>query len=337
VGAAIMTKLSVHKSNVNGVVALLLMLLLILLASPIATAAPLTIRGSGPVMVSQETIQLGQIAKVSGGPPPLRRTVQQIDLGSAPKPGRSTTIDGDEITRRLKANRIDLARVHLEIGAPIKVTRKSVSLKAARIKAAVTEFLQREMPWPRKAARIKTVRGLQGLDIPAGKIDLKVMASRGCNYLGSVPLAVSIFSNGRFCKKVWVTAVIEVRSQVVMVAKPLGRHQPIAADDVELVTVDLAKVPSQAIKSIEAALGMRTKRKIFPKTILRRDYVEAPYVVQRGDLVQMVASSATLKLTAQGITKERGRRGARIRVENIDSKKEVYATVVDATTVEVQF
>jgi flagella basal body P-ring formation protein FlgA len=82
---------------------------------------------------------------------------------------------------------------------------------------------------------------------------------------------------------------------------------------------------------------MRAKRRIFPKTILRRDYVEAPYLVQRGDLVKIVARSEALQLTAQGITKARGRRGERIRVENIDSKKQVYATVVDAATVEVQF
>jgi flagella basal body P-ring formation protein FlgA len=312
-------------------------LLGILLAPWLATASSLAIRAGGPVEVSQAALQLGQVATVSGGTAALRRTIEQIDLGPAPKPGKSTTIDAETISRRLKRNRIDLARVHLEVSAPIKVTRKSASLKAARIKSAVTAYLRQNMPWPPRSARIKTIRGVEGHKLPAGKIDLKVMASRGCKFLGSVPLAVSIFSNGKFYKKVWVTAVIEVRSQVVMVAKPLGRHQPIGADDVKLVSADLAKVPSQAVKSLEAAIGMRAKRKIFPNTILRHDFVEAPYVVQRGHLVQMVAGSATLKLTARGVTKERGRRGERIRVENIDSKKVVYATVVDGSTVEVQF
>lgn len=309
----------------------------ILLGTGFASATLLTIQAEGPVVVSRDTLLLGQVAKVSGGDAELRRIVKAVNLGPAPKPGKSTTIDADEISRRLKHSRVDLARVDLEVGKPIKVTRKSVSLKATKIEAAVRAFVAREMPWPRKTARIKTIRGIEGLRLPAGKIDLKVMASRDCKFLGSVPLSVSIFSNGELYKKVWVTAVIAVSSQVVMVTKPLGRHQPIGAEDVELVTVDLAKVPSQAIKKMAAAVGMRTKRRIFPKTILRRDYVEAPYVVQRGDLVQMVVSTASLNLTAQGITKERGRRGERIRVANIDSKRVVYATVVDASTVEVQF
>jgi flagella basal body P-ring formation protein FlgA len=221
--------------------------------------------------------------------------------------------------------------------APLPVSDDAVAIEADRIKSAVTQFLKRKMPWDPKIATIKAIRGLKRFKAPAGKLRFKVMAPRGCEYLGSVPLSVSIFAGGAFYKKIWVTADIEVLSQVVMVAKPLGRHQPIKADYLELVKVDLANVPSQAIRSLDEAVGMRAKRRIFPKTILRRDYVEAPYLVQRGDLVKIVARSEALQLTAQGITKERGRRGERIRVENIDSKKQVYATVVDAATVEVQF
>jgi flagella basal body P-ring formation protein FlgA len=212
-----------------------------------------------------------------------------------------------------------------------------LAIEADRIKTAVTQFLKQKMPWDPKTATIKAIRGLKNFKVPAGKVQLTVTAPRGCRYLGSVPLSVSIFVSGQFFRKIWVTADIEVLSQVVMVAKPLGRHQPIKADYLKLVEVDLAEVPSQAIRRIAEAVGMRAKRRIFPKTILRRDYVEAPYLVQRGDLVKIVARSEALQLTARGITKERGRRGERIRVENIDSKKQVYATVVDAATVEVKF
>jgi flagellar basal body P-ring formation protein FlgA len=212
-----------------------------------------------------------------------------------------------------------------------------VTIKADRIQKAVSQFLRQKMPWDPKTATIKAIRGLKDLKAPAGKVRFKVMAPRDGKYLGSVPLPVVIFSNGRLFKKIWVTADIEVLTQVVMVAKPLGRYQPISAADLKLVKVDLAEVPSQAVRRIDEAVGMRAKHRLFPKTILRRDYVEAPYVVQRGDLVRIVARSKLLQLSAQGMTKERGRRGERIRVENIDSNKEVYATVVDKGTVEVQF
>lgn len=300
-------------------------------------AAPLTIQGGGHIAVGQDTVCLGHITKISGGTADLQRAIAAVSFGPSPQPGRSKTIDANEISRRLKGSRIDLAKIQVLVDPPIEVTRKSVTLKSEQIETAVKSFLQREMPWDRKHARIKAIRGAKNLKLPEGKTSLKVMAPRGCKYLGNEPLTVSIFSNGQFYKKVWVTATIEVRSQVVVVTKPLGRHQPISTDDIKLVDVDLSKVPSNALKRLDEAIGMRTKRKIFPKAVLRRDYVEAPHVVQRGDLVQIVARSSVLQLTAQGITKERGRLGERIRVENIDSKKQVYATVVGASTVEVQF
>lgn len=326
---------SMHRS----IPMLLITLLVIWLTSIVQSqaAAPLTIQGGGRVAVSQDTVRLGQIAKISGGAPSLRQAVAAVSFGPAPQPGRSKSIDAKEIKRRLKGNRIDLAGIQVDVKNAIEVSRRSVSLKPDKIKAAVKQFLRREMPWDAKQASIKAIRGTEALNIPEGKVRLKVTAPRGCKYLGNVPLAVSVFSGGQFYKKVWVTATIEVRSQVVVVTKPLGRHQPIGPDDIKLVDVDLSKVPSQALKGLDAAVGMRTKRKLFPKTVLRQDYIEAPHVVQRGDLVKIIARSSVLQLTAQGITKERGRMGERIRVENIDSKKQVYATVVDASTVEVQF
>jgi len=45
-----------------------------------------------------------------------------------------------------------------------------------------------------------------------------------------------------------------------------------------------------------------------------------------------------MRITAMGVVKEReGREGERILVENLDSKKGIYAQVVDSKTVRVDF
>jgi len=51
----------------------------------------------------------------------------------------------------------------------------------------------------------------------------------------------------------------------------------------------------------------------------------------------MIAESDGLKITALGEVRERGRRGERIRVVNLDSKREIYARVLDSKTVKVDF
>lgn len=76
---------------------------------------------------------------------------------------------------------------------------------------------------------------------------------------------------------------------------------------------------------------------MLPREPLNSDLVELPPLVKQGDVVMIAAESETLRVSALGQVKEKGRRGERIRVLNLDSKKEVYALVVDGTTVKVEF
>ena len=101
--------------------------------------------------------------------------------------------------------------------------------------------------------------------------------------------------------------------------------------------MDLADLPSDVIRDPEEVLGKRTKRAISAQTVLRPDLVEFPPVVKRGDVVVIVAETEGLKVTALGEVKKKGRIGERIPVINFDSRKVLYARVVDANTVKIEF
>jgi flagella basal body P-ring formation protein FlgA len=124
---------------------------------------------------------------------------------------------------------------------------------------------------------------------------------------------------------------------VVVSKKPLRKHKPLDEDDIELRKMDLADLPSNVITDPQAVLGKRTRRAIGSKTILRTDLIELPPIVKRGDIVVIVAESNGIRITALGKAKSKGRLGERIPVENFDSKKVLYARVVDSRTVEIEF
>jgi flagella basal body P-ring formation protein FlgA len=60
-------------------------------------------------------------------------------------------------------------------------------------------------------------------------------------------------------------------------------------------------------------------------------------VVDRGDLVTILAESAGVRLTVPGRVMEPGYKNEPVAVENTMSRKKVYATVVDGSTVAVDF
>ncbi len=84
-------------------------------------------------------------------------------------------------------------------------------------------------------------------------------------------------------------------------------------------------------------IGKRTKRVIDASSIFRYNFLEVLPLVKRGDLVTIVAESEALKITTQGVVTEKGCKGEMVRVINTSSRKEVFARVRDARTVEVEF
>jgi flagella basal body P-ring formation protein FlgA len=54
-------------------------------------------------------------------------------------------------------------------------------------------------------------------------------------------------------------------------------------------------------------------------------------------VVTIVAEAGPLRITARGEVKTKGSKGERIAVMNLDSRKRVFARVLDARTVKVEF
>jgi flagella basal body P-ring formation protein FlgA len=87
----------------------------------------------------------------------------------------------------------------------------------------------------------------------------------------------------------------------------------------------------------EVVLGKRTRRAIGAKTVLRTNLIESPPLVKRGDVVVIIAESSGFIITTLGQVKKKGRLGESIPVMNYDSKKILYARVLDSSTVKVDF
>jgi flagella basal body P-ring formation protein FlgA len=70
---------------------------------------------------------------------------------------------------------------------------------------------------------------------------------------------------------------------------------------------------------------------------MRANLVEYPPLVKRGDVVIILVETSGMRITALGQVKKKGRLGESIPVMNYDSKKILYARVLDSSTVKVDF
>ncbi|MEJ2729203.1 MAG: flagellar basal body P-ring formation chaperone FlgA [Deltaproteobacteria bacterium] len=306
---------------------------------PAASGAAQTavVRVHDRVEIDGDDVLLGQIAAIEGSDARWIQQLRDIVIGRAPLPGQTRRYDRHYLEMRLKQHDVDLSAVVLAVPQNVEVARSAVIIEEQELRQMVSDFILRNISRDNKTFRIKEIRVPKGVILPKGRVSYRVVAPRSRELMGKCPIAVDLSVNGQPQKKVWTTATIEILGPVVMTCKPLGRHKPITEDDIELQTMDLSDLPRDVIADPAAVLGKRTRRAIGAQTPLRADLIELPPLVKRGDLVTVIAESNGLKITTLGQVKKKGRLGERIPVVNMDSKKILYARVVDANTVKVDF
>lgn len=214
---------------------------------------------------------------------------------------------------------------------------QKTQLDPGKIREAVKSYIIRYAPWDAKQMRIQQIKFNQAINLPQGKVQLNVTAPKHTDWLGPTAFKVNILVNGIKAKRLTVPANIEVWSDVILSAKPLGKYQPIGKDDIHIKKMNLARVPANAIVRTDVVLGRRANRNIAANCVLRTDQVEIPPIVKRGDIVQVVAESSIMRIAVKGMVQQNGGQGDRIKVINLRSKKIIYAQVINDRTVKVEF
>ena len=251
----------------------------------------------------------------------------------------------NQFLNRLWANRLFIisAATLLSLGVCCNtpfagnLAQKGQTIQPGTIRDAVKNFIVRNAPWNSDQMVIKQIRYNHPVQVSSGRVTLRVSAPKHNDWIGSTPFAVQVMVAGERARRITVPANIEVWSDVIVSVKPLGRHQPIARNDIRVKRMNLARVPSNAVVRMDEAIGRRANRNIAADCILRRDQIETPPIVHRGDIVRIVAQTPVLKITVKGMAKQNGGKGERIKVINLRSKKMIYAQVIDDQTVRVDF
>jgi flagella basal body P-ring formation protein FlgA len=173
--------------------------------------------------------------------------------------------------------------------------------------------------------------------VPAGKISFKLFQKNRIRPKGQVKIIAAVNINGQVENEVMLSGYIDVFESVVCTSRDLKRGEVIKTDDVYLAKRNASRLSPKVLTHINKVSGLRAKHNIKADTCLKEWMLEKSPVVERGDLITIFAESGDLKVTAPGRVLMKGCTGEIIKVQNLMSKKDIYATVVDKSTVMVEF
>ena len=134
---------------------------------------------------------------------------------------------------------------------------------------------------------------------------------------------------------VYVPVTVDIYSDVIVLARSVGRGEILSADDLTTQRMNVAAMSGGHMTDINRAIGMETARTLRPGDTLKPSALREPHVVQKGDAVVLKAGSGGLVVATSGTALNAGSVGTRIRVQNDRSKRVVDALVMGPGMVSV--
>ncbi|MDT8388552.1 MAG: flagellar basal body P-ring formation chaperone FlgA [Thiogranum sp.] len=162
---------------------------------------------------------------------------------------------------------------------------------------------------------------------------LEAAMPRGGREIGNT--TVSVRCNDQQSWGIFITARIDVYSDVLVTRHPLTRGDLVQKDDFERVERNLADLPYGYYSDSAALVGMLTRRTIAAATVVTPQMLQAPKLVKRGELVTVIAETGALSIRTAGKALSDGRSGDMVRVRSAGSNKEVNGVVVSQGVVKV--
>ena len=167
----------------------------------------------------------------------------------------------------------------------------------AAIKAKIVDFLETEtIGYPGKVA------------VHAGAIDpnlrlvqcpdAQVFLPAGSRAWGKTSVGVRCGSPSVWT--IYVQATVNVMAQYLVAAVPLAQGSVIGVQDILFESGDLTQLPAGVFTDINQAIGRTVNNSMTAGTVLRKDMLKLPPVVQRGQTVMVTSMGKGFTVSAEG-------------------------------------
>ena len=205
------------------------------------------------------------------------------------------------------------------------------------IKEAVRKHVEDNAPWPRERVRVEFFGPMPEVAGPAGQADLKVRSRAGERYIGRTSFTVRFSKGDTVVREEAVRVRIEVFTDLVVSTREIMRDAVIGSDDVTVTSKWMDTAPAGILTDAAEVVGKKAVMRLNAGTEISRTMLRSAPVVKKGEVVRIVLESGPMTISAVGQCQEDGGQGDLIRVQNMSSKKIIFARVMGAALVRVDF
>ncbi len=172
--------------------------------------------------------------------------------------------------------------------------------------------------------------------LPTGKLSYRSIKKTSSLSPGKKFITAVILVNNQEQATVKMYGDVHFWGSVISLAHPLPRRSILSEDDLVTEFTDISMLGDDIIYDADDIIGKQTKKSLPEGAVLYRRYLKNPTLVKRGDLVTILATVGSLRVTVPGEIKNTGGLGDTVRVKNMMSRRTLQARVIDEGLVEVE-
>ena len=182
----------------------------------------------------------------------------------------------------------------------------SQSISEDRFREIFKEYLCRRLEKEKSDIMVSRFKVIGNKPVPAGKINFQLFQKDKRRLEGYVRLVAIVSVNRVVKNKVKLSGWVDVFEYVVSTSRNLKRGDIIKEDDIYLARKNISHLPSNILTDTGKAVGLMVKHNLKENTPLKEWMLEKSPILNKGDMVTIVAESGDLRVTVPGRVLERG-------------------------------
>lgn len=277
-------------------------------------------------VVSDNTIKLGDVFEG------LNANADKV-VGVAPRPGEDMTLNAHTLLRLALA--LDLPWRPESPNDQVVLTRAATIIEPDMIEDAIRGGLANEgvngkykLIIPLNTAEV-TLPSDQEAEVQISDLKFKPASNRFEAVLVSP-------SRGNPLKTFRVSGTVQKIMDVPVLSQTINNGSIIGANDIDYIEIPESDVRPEMVLSADSLIGMTPRRTAYSGKPLKATDLQAPMIIERGDVVTMLFKSGPLVLTASGKALQNGAKGDMIRVTNMVSNETIEGFVTASKEITVK-
>jgi len=304
-------------------------ILITIIGVKIALSAQATVALKAQAQVEPGVIRLGEIAEIKGEEALVKR-ISALEVGKVGEPGRKTRVTESAIknffiksvasSQEIEFNGAKFCDVVARAGLVSSDSLKSLLLKEVRSRMAAN--LKEGKDWNFEVPKVPN-------NIAAPERGGKIVVSLSPQFsgIGQEMATVQVFNNKKVIAKYTIPFIVHRFEYIAEMKKGIHKGEVIEERDFEMVWQETTFQKRKVIKIASDAIGRTAIRTLKAGEPLVDNALSTPYAVKAGDAVKLFAKFGEAVVQTSAIAQKNAFKGQTISVRNIDTGKDIMATV----------